>query len=72
MAAQKNGSEQQLEFVNDVFFLHTLSSTFMSGALEEHDERRQKYYQSAVCLPMTEEKQELEALAGSLDKLHQV
>ena len=80
MAAQENGSEQQLELGKDVFF-HPPSSTFflekiMSDALEVHVG---KVSIGGRIIPnlrfaddigaLAEEKQELEALFESLDKI---
>ena len=78
MAAQENGSEQQLESGNDVFF-HTLFSTFFSKGLclmlwKNMMERlafAMILYQSAISDDidaLAEEEQKLEALVESLDK----
>ena len=57
MAAQQNGSEQQLESTSSIFF---------SDPLETHYYRRKNHYQSAVFADdidaLAEKEQELEAL----------
>ena len=79
MAAQKNGSKQQLELGKDVFFSSTLYNIFfersITDALEEHNGKVSIGGRNITNLRFTndisalaEEEQELKALAESLDK----
>ena len=79
MAAQENGSEQQLESGKDVFFHPPSSRSFeriMSDALELHVGKVSIGRRTITNLrfaddidALAEEEQELEALVESLDKI---